>query len=731
MLASRPRQNDVSRLLSVFALALGVMITPDRLVGQTSDETLRLDPESVAPLVDSLFAEWMEKDQIPGAAFVLVKDGEFVYAQGYGVANLESGERVSAERTLFRIGSVSKALTAMAIVQLADRGLIELDADVNEYLETPLVDHRFPRPVTFRHLLTHTAGFDQIGLRRQATNPDERESLRAFLEHELVRVRPPGIVGTYDTYGITLAGYMIEAVSGLSYPEYMRQHVFQPLGMRQSFVEVPDSLRSRLAVGYGLENGRHAKQPYEYYVTLPASSIDATPMDMGRFMIAVLEGRGTSLASRIAQPQVEPVAGFPMFSYGYWERSANGRRAVSHGGVMFGFESELYMVPPQSLGFYIVYNRDNETGPAPRLRDEVSEALLDRWFPPVEESAQGPPQAVATAGLTGAYANTLGCFSCEGGQGWPVNAFAVRGGEPGVITLWNRRWIAVDSLVFQLENGRSRIAFLKDPDYGVTYLIYGNYSYARLDEPLFATLQATGDREPGRLDALMHATMGEWAEAADVYEAIAERRPADSRARYYAGYNALLAGQADRAITNFAEAIRLGRWVSLSMYYVAAAHALKGERETAIDSLRRAAELGFRDDRMIQEDPWWDELRDDPRLLETLDAPRERLERERRALTQRSLTFDPAGTYDLRGATPAGDEFTLTLEIAAAGEGYEGSMVISLRPGQMPLADIAVGGDELWATVGPIQLRLRVAGSQVTGVIDSEFLRSELEGSKR
>jgi CubicO group peptidase (beta-lactamase class C family) len=730
MLANRFWHADVSRLARVLALVLCFSIPPLRLDGQTGDAQLRLDPEAVASLVDSLFAEWMEKDQVPGAAFVLVKDGELVYAQGYGVANLQTGEPVSAERTVFRIGSVSKALTAMAVVQLADRGLIDLDADVSDYLETPLVDDRFSEPVSFSHLLSHTAGFDQIGLRRQASSPDERESLRAFLERELVRVRPPGVVGTYDTYGITLAGHLIEVVSGLPYAEYMRRHVFQPLGMRRSFVEVPDSMRAQLAVGYGLENGRHTPQPYEYYVTLPASSVDATPMDMGRFMIAVLEDGGASLTSRIKQPQFESVPGFPMFSYGFWERAVNGHRAVSHGGVMFGFQAEMFLVPEHRLGFFIVYNRDNETGPPPRLRDEVSEALLDRWFPRDEEPVAGPELQVATDGLTGAYANTLGCFTCEGGEGWPVNAFAVRGVEPGVITLWNRRWIAVDSLVFQLEDGRSRVAFFEDSERRVTYMIYGNYSYARLGEPLFSMVKGSGAREPSQLAALMHATMEEWAEAADVYEAIAERQPENGRARYYAGYNALRAGQADRAIADFAQAIELGRWVPLSMYYIAAAHASKGEEDAAIDSLRRAAELGFRDDRMMKEDPWWSELRDDPRLVQAINAPRERLERERRELAQRPPTFDPAGTYDLLGVMASGDEFTVILEIAAAGESFEGSMTISLRSGQLPLSDITIGGDELWATVGPVELRLRVTATRVVGLMESEWLRSELEGTK-
>jgi CubicO group peptidase (beta-lactamase class C family) len=696
---------------------------------------------ALTAFVDSVITQGMEEDRIPGAAFVLVANGRVAITKGYGLANIERQLNADPNRTIWRIGSISKAVTMMGLLQLVDRGAVRPDTDVNVYFDSPLVDRRFA-PVTVNDLFTHSAGFDQIGLRRQVRSVEERESLASFLGRELVRVRPAGFVGTYDTYGATLAGYLIESVSHRPYAEHMRRSVFEPLGMTSTFVETPDSLRDRLAVGYGFQDGRYLPQRYEWYVTLPASSIDATANDMGRLMIALL-GDGSvdgarlfsaEAAARLRHQQRPLAPGLAQFSYGFWETSLNGVRALEHGGVMAGFESEMYLLPDRETGFFLVYNRDRETGPAPRLRDDLASALADRWFRQPETKAV-TPLPISTKHLEGAYAGTVACFTCPQGQGWSVNAQAVRSSGEGVVELWGRRWLAVDSLVFRVENGPSYLVFVRHPRGGVSHMVYENTSYARLDTLLFDDVFGAGWRSgpPPYLMALRYATMGEFSRAADTYEAIAEADSSDGRSRYYAGYYALQAGEAKRAIDRFADAIAIGQWVPQSTYYIAAAYAAMDDYETALDSLTRAAELGFAERAMIEEDRWWEPLRGDPRLETALNAAGTIFDRERERILGEPLSFDPVGVYVVTGG--AGDRaFTLTLDVGHREAGLGGTLFVNLGDrGQFeePVKDIVAGGHELLITSGPLVIQLRVDGLDVSGAVVSGPVLGELRGTKQ
>ncbi len=377
--------------------------------------------DEVSTAVDSLVTARLDAERIPGAAVAFVVGGELVHAKGYGVADTATGRPVDFDRTLWRIGSTTKALTGLALAALVEREGIDLDADVSAWLDPGLLPDG--SPITFRHLLTHSAGFDQTGLGRRTEEPAPRPTLERFLREELVRVRPPGAVGVYDTYGITLAGHLIERIGGLAYPAHMRREVFEPLGMTRTWVETPDSTRGDLAVGYGLEDGALEPQGYEWYVTLPASSVDATAADMARLLSALLTDGGgpvsADLARRVrSEPQLVYGPDMGAFSWAFWEERRDGRRAIHHGGIMAGYSSGLYLVPDAGVGFFVAYNRDPETGPAPRLRDALTDFLHARVVP-AGESVPPPvePLPVPSERFAGAYGNTVGCFRRGRGMG--------------------------------------------------------------------------------------------------------------------------------------------------------------------------------------------------------------------------------------------------------------------------------------------------------------------------
>jgi CubicO group peptidase (beta-lactamase class C family) len=175
---------------------------------------------------------------------------------------LERTKPVSAERTIFRIGSISKLFTATAVVQLADRRKLDLQNDVNRYLKKIKVPTTYPQPITAAQLVSHTAGLDEIRPGTQAPNSEGVLPLPAFLQTRLTRIRPPGEVISYSTYGITLAGELIEEVSGMSFESYLKTNIWQPLGMDRTSITVPESQASDLAVGYEYREGVNRPQPY-------------------------------------------------------------------------------------------------------------------------------------------------------------------------------------------------------------------------------------------------------------------------------------------------------------------------------------------------------------------------------------------------------------------------------------------------------------------------------------
>ena len=583
-----------------------------------------IDWPAVEAAVDSVVRATMEANRIPGAAVVFVERDTVRILKGYGVADTVSGTPVDPARTIFRIGSISKAVTALGLLRLVDQGRIGLDDSVGPHLPSSIGSlGKFAESVRVSHLLGHTGGFDQIGLRRQVDGPGVRPSLEEFLARELVQVRPPGSVGVYDTYGITLAGHLIERLTGESYADYMARRVFAPLGMRDTWVETPAAERHRLATGYGLEDGALEAQPYEWYVTTPASSIDATTADMGRLLLAMLGGGanrhgrllGDAVMARVlGETQTRYAQDMAAFSWGFWEESRAGYRALHHGGIMRGYSSELYLVPELRVGFYVVYNRDPETGPNPLLRERLVDLLYERILPNRgAEVARAPasPEPVPTAQFAGAYGGTLGCFTCQEGEGWGVNTVRFTAAEPGVLALGNRRTLAIDSTGFRGEATGALLRFLRDSAGRVRYMVQGTNSFARLDEHLLAEVLGSDwrSRPPAPLVALTHRANERWDDAAAAYRSLSTRHTANGAYPFYQGFSLLHAGRFAEAIPAFEEALRRRKWMAWSQYYVAAGHAAMHDTTAAIAALRKAVELGFSDRNLLMMEPWWEPLR--------------------------------------------------------------------------------------------------------------------------
>lgn len=381
-----------------------------------------IDSAELAGFIDPLMATQMAKEQIPGAVFILVQNGRALYQRGYGFANLDARKPVDPEKTIWRIGSISKVFTATAVVQLADRGKYQLADDVNRYMRAFKVPATFPEPVTFENLLTHTAGFDEIRPGTRAETQGELLSLGDFLRSKLIRLRPPGRIISYSTYGMTLGGYLVEQVSGLGFETYLARNIWRPLGMFRTNIVVPDSLRSDLAIGYELDSGVNKPANWEWYHTTPASSINGSASDMGRFMIAHLQngryGNARILSDRAAcemhQQHATSHPQLPGFTYGFYESFTNGERLIEHGGNVEGFSAQMTLIPDRGIGFFIATQHE----PA-RLRDVVQEALMNHYFPEKKKPQAAVPMAgyrQRAARYVGTYELNEFCHTCGAGR---------------------------------------------------------------------------------------------------------------------------------------------------------------------------------------------------------------------------------------------------------------------------------------------------------------------------
>ena len=471
---ARRRRVTAIAVIGAVVLAVGCRVQQGH-----SQSTASIDPVELAAFVDSFMTTRMASDRIPGAGFIFVQNGRVLLSRGYGLANVAQQRRVVPESTIWRVGSISKVFTATAMMQLVDRGAVKLDTPVETYVRRVAIPRTYPDPVTVRHLLNHTAGFDEVRPGTQAQTRDGLLPLRQFLNPRLKRIRPPGRITAYSTYGITLAGDMIEEVSGATFESFLRRNIWEPLGMTRSGIDVPAALQGDVAMGYEIRRDSLISQPWEWYHTAPASSINATVADMGRFLIAHLP-RTRGAAARVLSDSALTVmhrqsvtmhSSIPGYALGFNEDHVGGLRVLEHGGNMAGFSALMALIPGENAGFFVVNHFEGS-----RLRDDLKWLLLERFFTSAKQKRQVPAtlppvEKVQPERFAGRYIPLVSCFSCQ-----PVRAssiMAVTAQADGTLGFAGGRWIWVDSLRFVKESGTGYIVFRADSTGAVRELFAG------------------------------------------------------------------------------------------------------------------------------------------------------------------------------------------------------------------------------------------------------------------
>ena len=384
---------------------------PVGIVRADTDRAGPADPVEIEAFVDRFWGENMQPLDIPGAVFVLVRDDQILFAKGYGLADIERNKPVDPGETLFAIGSVSKALTASAVMQLVERSQLHLDEPVDSYLESLQLGKSCSQPVTTAHLLTHTAGFDERVIGGYVTSPDQLIPLAEFVARDLPPcIRPPGQEMSYCNHCYGLAGLVAEQVSGLPFEKYVEDNIFAPLDMRHSSFRqpLPAELDGLRGTGY-IFAPEIQPAPLVYQNFFPSGGAWASGEDMGRFIVGLLQGGldggepvfEPETLARMHQRQFSQDPRLEGWTYGFFEHIENGQRLIGKDGDNPGFSSSLYLMPEHDLGFFFSFNATVSTGHGdPRMI--FPSHFVDRYFP--ADATLLPPRPSGDASrLSGFY----------------------------------------------------------------------------------------------------------------------------------------------------------------------------------------------------------------------------------------------------------------------------------------------------------------------------------------
>jgi CubicO group peptidase (beta-lactamase class C family) len=457
------------------------------------------DPAELEAFLGELMAKDMEEQHVAGAAVSIVKDGELFFAKGYGYADLENSVPVDPQETVFRIGSVTKLFTWTAVMQLVEQGKFDLDADVNTYLDFRIPD-TYPQPITLRHLLTHTAGFEDLYVDFVSLESEDLLPPGAFLaSHIPGRVRPPGEAPAYSNYGAALAGYIVARVSGQSYDQYIQEHILDPLGMAHSaaIATLHPDVAAHESVGYLYEDDAFKVFPKFYgpWDLAPMGFMGASATDMARFMIAHLQNGRYSDASvteaRILKESTAQQMHTTLYTpdprllgtdYGFFDFSDNGQWTIGHSGTAEPMHSLLLLLPDQNLGIFVVYNSLD----AGALIDQhlgFQRAFYDHYFPaPAVDPIQPPADFAGRAGrFVGSYRMTRSAYTTLEKFMVLIGGVNIEIKDPGDGTLamatpWGEwRFVEEEPLYFRKVDAPFHIVFRED-DRGHITRLYTDYT---------------------------------------------------------------------------------------------------------------------------------------------------------------------------------------------------------------------------------------------------------------
>jgi CubicO group peptidase (beta-lactamase class C family) len=385
---------------------------PSAVVPTQSAPTHELTAVDLEAFLDGLMPAQLEREDVAGAVIAVVKDGQVIFAKGYGYSDMAKRTPVTPDSTLFRPGSTSKLFTWTSVMQLVEQGKLDLNRDVNDYLDFK-IPPAFGKPITLRNIMTHTAGFEEVVKDLFVADAEHMGSLEYYVKNHMPeRIFAPGTVPAYSNYATALAGYIVQRVSGKPFEQYVAENIYTPLEMKRStFVQpLPEDLKPMMSKGY--DRASSDPKSFEFVEAFPAGSVSTTARDMCNFMIAHLRN-GQFGSVQILRAETATLMHSRLFgsddrmngmAHGFYEESKNGRRIIGHAGDTELFHSDLHLILDSNVGFFVSYNSAGKGDLRPR--EVLFEKFLDRYFPYTEppagkiENAQADAASVAGLYLT-------------------------------------------------------------------------------------------------------------------------------------------------------------------------------------------------------------------------------------------------------------------------------------------------------------------------------------------
>lgn len=440
------------------------------------------DPAEIEAFIDGLMTAYLRDNHIAGAMVTVVRDTSRIFAKGYGFADVAGRVPVDPMTTLFRNGSITKTFTWTAVMQLVEQGKLDLDTDINNYLDFT-IPATFPQPITLRHALTHTPGFEEDSRELFTEDSARIRPMKEWLPaHMPERVRPPGTYSAYSNWATATAGYIVERVSGMPYNQYVDVHILRPLGMSNATTHqpLPSTLAPQMSNGYKWANGRWEPQKFELITgAWPAGSMSVSASDMAIWMIAHLNKgvyRGQRILAESTAVQMQTrLQGhdprIPGFAYGFYEQSTTGPRAIGHGGDTQWFHSDMMLLPDERVGVYVSFNTN--TGGEVSFKPFTDDFLAHYYPEPLRFIAPTRDDREANQRFAGEYLMNRMSYSTF------QKAFALAGGvkisvaDSGVLLanspLGPMRLVQVDSLLFRDVASHDLVAFTADKDGKITH----------------------------------------------------------------------------------------------------------------------------------------------------------------------------------------------------------------------------------------------------------------------
>jgi CubicO group peptidase (beta-lactamase class C family) len=398
-------------LIAASTLQASGQITPEQ-VQETAAATApspapELTSADVNAWLDGFMPLALSNGDIAGAVVTITHNGQIIANRGYGYSNLETHTPVDPNTTLFRPGSISKLFTWTAVMQLVEAGKIDLDADINTYIDFEIPAYQ-GQPLTMRNIMTHTSGFEEVIRDLISSDPATGQvALGDYLKNHIpARIYAPGTMPAYSNYATALAGYVVQRVSGEPFADYIHAHIFEPLGMTHStFVQpLPEAMTPAMSAGYkNIADGEPGY--FEIIPASPAGALSTTGPDMALFMNAHLNNGAGLMSPETARQMHETVdqqfPGVNSMLLGFYQENYAGQRIIAHGGDTVFFHSNVSLLMDQNVGVYISFNSGGSGSPvAALLRWEFMEQFVNRYFP--RPSASGELTALDTARAHGA-----------------------------------------------------------------------------------------------------------------------------------------------------------------------------------------------------------------------------------------------------------------------------------------------------------------------------------------